>query len=339
MAGRACPSCQKANLNTFDLAGFRIVHTEYREKKMKKEEVLQYFGYHFGVKSPEVDYFPPVIWIEPTSICNLKCGMCPTGKGKVREKSNGVMEKETFKRIVSQMQGRTVIRTALFFRGEPLINQNIVEMVKIAAVAGFNPYFHSNGTLMNRDIAERLIEAGLNYISFSFDGATKSVYEKHRRGGIFEKTLSNIRGFLEAKMESTGNKPHVVIQSIDFDDLGDNSAIQALFVGLPVDQFNLVPLHNWSGEITECKAKGEGQVYPCPDPWQRLTICWDGTVVGCCNDMLQKFVLGNVLEQDIMKIWNGEKMKELRHLMEYGKNVDHPLCKGCQNLYTENWCI
>lgn len=306
---------------------------------MKKEEVLQYFGYHFGMKSLKVPYFPPIIWIEPTSICNLKCYMCPTGKGKVREISHGVMSLEIFNYIVSRLRGQAIVRTALFFRGEPLINQNIVEMVRTAADAGLNPYFHSNGTLMNRDAAEQLIRAGLTYISFSFDGATKSVYEKHRRGGIFEKTLENIRGFLEVKRDSAGTKPYVVIQSIGFANQDDPHAIRDLFKGLPVDQFNQVPLHNWSGEVAECTITSQGQVYPCPDPWQRLTICWDGTVVGCCNDMLQKFILGNVLEQEIEKIWNGDSMQELRQLMKDGKNENHPLCRGCQNLYNKKWCI
>ena len=80
-------------------------------------------------------------------------------------------------------------------------------------------------------------------------------------------------------------------------------------------------------------------VYPCSDPWQRLTICYDGTVVACCNDMLQKYVLGDVKETGLEQIWNGQKIKELRRLMSTGQNRDIHLCRGCAFLYVNDWTI
>lgn len=304
-------------------------------------EVLQLFGYHFARQSIEVPYFPPVIWIEPTSACNLKCPMCLTGKGTVKKVSSGMMDMSLFRSIVEQLKDKPIIRTALFFRGEPLLHPNIVEMVELVSKFNLRPYFHTNGALMTPKLAEELIKAGLTYISFSFDDGTKGEYEMHRVGGQYEVTLNNIVQFLEAKKRLGVQLPYVVIQKIDFKGTGVNEDYKNLFHNLPVNQFKANPLHNWSGEIAEMSIKGKESlpVYPCPDPWQRLTICWDGTVVGCCNDMLQKYVLGDVKKDSLEKIWNNNEIMRLRNLMNSGENKYIPLCKDCSFLYVDDWKI
>lgn len=302
---------------------------------------LQLFGYHFAKQSIEVPYFPPVIWIEPTSRCNLRCPMCLTGKGEVKEVSSGMMDMSLFNAIVTQLIDKPIIRTALFFRGEPLLHPKIVEMVSLAAQYNLRPYFHTNGTLMTQELAEGLIKAGLTYISFSFDGENKEEYEATRVGGRHETTFKNIVGFLEIKKQLESELPYVVIQKVDFDGKGITENYKKMFNNLPVNQFKANPTHNWSGEIEEIsiKEKETLTVYPCPDPWQRLTICWDGIVVACCNDMLQKYILGDVKKETLEHIWNGEKIKELRYLMKTCRNKDIKLCKGCSFLYVNDWTI
>ena len=303
-------------------------------------EVLQLYGYHFSRRSLELPYFPPVVWIEPTSACNLKCPMCLTGQGRVSKLSNGIMDMELYMSIISQMKDKPIVRTALFFRGDPLLHPNIVEMVAIASDNNLKPYFHTNAMLLKPELSRELILAGLTYISFSIDDETKEGYEKNRLGGLFEQTIDNVRRFLEIKKNLKNDLPFVVIQKVDIDGRGLTKAYKALFDDLPVDQFKLNPMHNWSGEVLGIEVEGDdNRLYPCPDPWQRLTICWDGTVVGCCNDMLQKYVLGDVRENRMEQIWNGEKMKELRRLMKSGENACIPLCKGCTFLSVDDWTI
>lgn len=58
-----------------------------------------------------------------------------------------------------------------------------------------------------------------------------------------------------------------------------------------------------------------------------FTILANGDVVPCCYDLKGEVVFGNVLEESIFDIWNGEKMREFREKMFNGK-VDS-LCKKC----------
>jgi len=63
-----------------------------------------------------------------------------------------------------------------------------------------------------------------------------------------------------------------------------------------------------------------------------MTVTWNGDVVPCCYDYNGRFVLGNMREQTLSDIWNGEKIQSLRR--EFIDNrVENELCKNCDNLY------
>ena len=52
----------------------------------------------------------------------------------------------------------------------------------------------------------------------------------------------------------------------------------------------------------------------CHHPWVEMVIDYKGNVVACCRDLRSEYIIGNILEcSDIKKkIWNGEKMRDLR---------------------------
>ena len=52
----------------------------------------------------------------------------------------------------------------------------------------------------------------------------------------------------------------------------------------------------------------------CVDPWEGLTVNWNGTVSLCCTDY-SKYVMGNVCKESIAKIWNNEKYRHVREFL------------------------
>lgn len=63
-----------------------------------------------------------------------------------------------------------------------------------------------------------------------------------------------------------------------------------------------------------------------------MSVCWNGNVVPCCYDYDEKYILGNVKDQSLAAIWNGEPMRRLRNeFLE--NNVTNNLCKNCPELY------
>jgi len=137
--------------------------------------------------------------IEPTFRCNLSCPMCP------RLSSTDLhldMSLETFERIAANFAfAHTVDFTGW---GEPLMNKNVYHMIATARRHGCGATCTSNGTALNEENARRLIESGLNVLTVSIDGISRSVYEHVRVGADFEAVTNNLRRF--SRLLHTGKR-------------------------------------------------------------------------------------------------------------------------------------
>jgi MoaA/NifB/PqqE/SkfB family radical SAM enzyme len=83
--------------------------------------------------------------------------------------------------------------------GEPLAHQGIVGMVAQAKALGGPVELITNGTLLTRDVSERLIAAGLDLLWVSLDGATPESYTDVRLGAALPQVLANLAAFRDAR--------------------------------------------------------------------------------------------------------------------------------------------
>ena len=60
-----------------------------------------------------------------------------------------------------------------------------------------------------------------------------------------------------------------------------------------------------------------------------MLILVDGRVIPCCVDACGKYILGDVHNESLEKIWNGDKAVALRTMLLEGKVENIPLCKDC----------
>ncbi|MEJ2245295.1 MAG: radical SAM/SPASM domain-containing protein, partial [Acidobacteriota bacterium] len=145
---------------------------------------------------------PPVtrlakVYIEPTNHCNLECRTCirrswngPTGK----------MSGSTFDRVVEGL--RPFSRPpGVFFGGlgEPLAHPDIVDMIRRMKSLGCYVELITNGTLLNNSLSEQLIDAGLDLLWLSLDGATPESYRDVRLGAVLPEVLSNLMELRSAR--------------------------------------------------------------------------------------------------------------------------------------------
>lgn len=295
---------------------------------------------------------PPLrLWIEPTSLCNLRCITCPTGRGSVHDP--GAMGLDLYRKIIDEAAGFAA-DVNLIGRGDALLHPGIAEMVGYASGRGLHTRLETNATLLTPAMSEALISAGLGFISFSFDGYEKETYESIRRGADFEKTLRNILDFLAVKKRLRRAKPYTILQFIESAPFaagasrGAERRFKRRFRGLPLDAYRHVTPHRYAGEIEEGLAGTKygfvrsggwaGRLMriryaPCMYPWCSLHIYWDGTVLPCCMDFHARFPLGNVRETRLLDLWNSERMRELRGRLAGGRYRESPLCASCDMLY------
>jgi radical SAM protein with 4Fe4S-binding SPASM domain len=193
----------------------------------------------------------------------------------------------------------------------------------------------TNATLLNEKKAYAIIDAGLDFITFSFEGVDKETYESIRIGANYESVLENILRFLRIKDRQKANI-HIVIEIIEMKTTEDKiSNFSRKFDGLPVDEIRVRPLLSWAGTIDYDKMAVMPQSeldYPCNRPWRMLAITWDGFFLPCCVDSKRQYVMGDAYNDSIEDVWNGEKIKYLREKLRNGKYDEIELCRNCKDI-------
>lgn len=147
-----------------------------------------------------------LLQIEPTLQCNLACVMCPWAELRVE---GGAMDLATFDSLRPYLaQAKAVDLTG---GGEPLLSPILLDMVQAARQAGCTVGFSTNGIRFTPDLSERLIAAGLDWISFSVDAATPALYNQIRQGSNFDLVIANIRALNEIKTRMRKKNPRMMM--------------------------------------------------------------------------------------------------------------------------------
>lgn len=303
------------------------------------KRLLQIY-YHYQRRSAQVPYLPIFSGIETSGLCNLRCVMCPHGQPQYRTRKRGHMSLDLFKRVVDEAQG-FVYDADLFGGGEPLLNPAIFDMIAYARTAGIRTRLHTNATVLDEARAQALLDCGLDFISFSFEGYGKAAYESIRVNAEYETVLDNIRRFLAIKSQSGRRKPYTVLQVIEPPPQewtpeveAGLTSLRATFAHTPgLNELRLIPLHNYGGKVGTA-THGQGARYtPCTFLWYAIYVLWDGTIVPCCVDWWGDYTLGNVADTSLSAAWHGARLQQLRSRIARGEYQEIDLCQGCDRLW------
>jgi MoaA/NifB/PqqE/SkfB family radical SAM enzyme len=142
-----------------------------------------------------------VTQVEVTSVCPNACVYCPRTVWRERWKSRH-MPMETFAHLRPLF--RESGRVHLQGWGEPLTHPDFLRMVALAREAGCLVSTTTSGLHMTRDLAEALVESGLDVIAFSLAGATAVSNDSLRQGAPFERVLASMRLLQEVRRARMG---------------------------------------------------------------------------------------------------------------------------------------
>ena len=131
------------------------------------------------------------VYVEPTNACNLECRTCVR---HVWDEPLGAMEPAVFDKVLEGVRA-TEPRPEVFFGGfgEPLGHPEILTMVKAARQSGAHTELITNGVLLDEAMIRGLIEAGLEFLWVSLDGATPESYLDVRLGDELPRIVENLR--------------------------------------------------------------------------------------------------------------------------------------------------
>lgn len=271
--------------------------------------------------------FPEHVDIELSSACDMRCPMCYTTTELFKERvPKKLIDMELFKKIVDESVAEGAYSIRLSLRGEPFLNRNIVEMTRYAKDRGIKEVSTlTNGLRLNPEIFEQLIDAGLDWLTISFDGMGET-YNRIRHPANFDEAVAKIRQYHLIKKRRGRDKPVVKIQTIWPAIADDPQAFYDLFAPI-ADQVYANPLVDYLKKDTDIVYQ---QRFTCPVLWQRLVIGSDGSVFLCINDEFGHQIVGNARNQSLREIWLGPKMMEARRIHLNHKGVEQiDICKLC----------
>lgn len=284
---------------------------------------------------------------ESSTICNLKCVMCPLTHNLKREK--GVLKFENFKKVFDEIKPPYINLTGL---GEPLLNKDIFRIIRYARRKNSYVKLDTNATLLTDERIEKLISSDPTFVSVSLDGASKKTYESIRKGANFEQVINNLKKMIKYRNESESKtKIHVffVLQNKNLDELIEiiklcneigidalNGTVVISFGNAKNKKLRKIPLEKIEKlrqrlekikrEITiqlniesieqfledPLNFEKENSKKPCYYIWYNPYITWDGNVLPCDLHADNEIVFGNAFREPFMKIWNNKKARNFR---------------------------
>lgn len=272
-------------------------------------------------RSPVVAGRPMNITIEPTNLCNLECPVCETGAG-VLGREGAHMSFESFKTVIDKVGAHT--NTLMFyFMGEPFLNKHAYRMIRYAKDIGI-PWVTTctNGDPVN---PEKLVECGIDEVSFQIGGMTQETHQTYRVNSNLERVLRNLREVVALRKVRDVKMRIVCGLILMKHNEHEVDAFRRLMAEIGVDEASVIDPcvrtveqghmfmpkdeKHWYYDIESFK-KGllRPKVLPnneCPWIWYSLSIHVNGDVVPCCRDPKGEFVMGNLLSQSLDEIWNG----------------------------------
>lgn len=276
-----------------------------------------------------VSNFPLNLDIIVTERCNLKCVMCGRTTGILNlgiTKKTDLFDFELFKKIMDEAAVEGVCAVHLTADGEPLMHRKLVDMIQYACDKGIiDVFMHSNGMLMSKEMAQKVLNTPVRRVIFSMDSPVKETYEQIRYGANYERVLNNIKNFMKLKREMGKKYPIVRVNMVLMKENYEQKQLYEEIFSSVVDEIGFSKYVNYFGADTEDRSivppeKPQNfdnmefrEDFVCPYPWRRLTIGVDGSVYACIP-MPDTLVVGNAQEQTIKEIWHGEKLNALRRL-------------------------
>ncbi len=276
---------------------------------------------------------------EPTNICNLACEMCPSGKGLLK-RPRGTADMDLYRKFITE-NCKTLTNIMLHFQGEPLMCQQLGEMIAFARENRIHTMFSTNGQLLAQSI-DLIRDARPDHIIVSLDGLTDETYTKYRVGGKVQNVFD---GLEKLSQLPTKERPYIELQFLVFShNEHEIPELQKLKKKYRIDKITLKSAqiydesqidflpenqeysrYNISNGKVKLKKKAENH---CKRLIFGTVVCFDGRVVPCCFDKDAEHEFGNISNQSLAEIRNSEKFRNfVKQVFTQRNGIE--ICNNC----------
>lgn len=284
---------------------------------------------------------PFSVHIFPSFYCNFKCNYClhSLSENKLTEINfhKQFMNMEIYKKSVDDISEFNRKLKALIFagHGEPLLNKDIIEMVRYAKEKNVADRVEivTNGSLLTHELSDSLVEAGLDRLRVSLQGITSKKYKEISNVSLdVDLLIENLEYFCKKKKNT---EVYVKIMDISMDSKSDFEKfksmvkdacdISAIEYAIPfVNQID----YSQVGDLSDkCKQGNSGRSQICSMPFYMMVIYPDGSIAPCCSTSLP-LTYGNVMEKSLKEIWQSRMLSDFL-IKQLGGVKNIQICSEC----------
>ena len=331
----------------YDTPGFSLalseVDTAYRRLQRDPKNAMRYLVYRYNLKMLANNFqllsFVPVLHLELSAPCDLRCLMCyqtdPKFPEVIKKMHHKMMPWNIFTKVIDEAAARGCDAVVFAGRGEPTLNRLFLKMIRYCHEKGIlDIKFNTNAMTLTEDKVRELLslDAFLTVV-FSVDAGDKKVFEEIRIRSDFN-PMENIQRFNKIRREEFPDSPvRTRVNMTIFRKDQDVEKARQLWEPL-VDEFSARNANSeQAGSVYQENPDGTplnvepGKV--CRALFTRVYVWADGVVNPCESDYRSHLQFGNVLQESLQDLWSGPKMTSLREAHLAGKKNSCYPCNGC----------
>ncbi len=231
-------------------------------------------------------YAPVHVKIKVTWRCNLRCEMCNVW----RQKRRNILTMERLRSLADELADLGCRKVHLS-GGEVLLRPDLYDLIGYLTRKGMRVNLTTNGTLLTRDVALRLVDSGLRGASISIDSPQRRIHDRIRGQGSWKRTLKGLRELRRAQEKRRAKlriRVNTIVSRTNYDSLTD----LATFVHQHgADRLTLIPVDDPSGDLRLNKTRLRDynvRIAPCIADEAVFAKLFTPT-----NDPLQAFPFGS----------------------------------------------
>ena len=263
---------------------------------------------------------PQYIQIETTIACNATCWFCPQKHATRRPM---FMKEAVWKKIVDETRGLGVTYRP-FILNEPFVDKRMARMIQyIKEDATASVEFNTNGEALFPKRTDEIIGAGVDVVRFSVDGINRQTFDE-ARGISYDKVYANVEYFIKAA-NASGRPIETEVRMIKFPGTEEEQKkFESYWKARNPTEVVFTELYRypWEGQT-------EALNLPCLKILDEMFFYVDGRATLCCWDSKERQIVGDVSQEHVLDIWNGEVMKHCRELLDEGRRDEINLCSRC----------
>jgi len=139
---------------------------------------------------------PKEVIVSITNRCNFKCKMCDISRNRIEELSTS-----QWQQVIKDI-GSYGVQTIVFSGGEPLLREDIFDLISFTKDNSMGACLTSNGCLIDEEVAYKLRQAGVDVVNISVEGPRR-IHDYLRGRGGYEKALIALENLRKNQIEST----------------------------------------------------------------------------------------------------------------------------------------